>query len=154
MSQVALPKNLQKSLDKVLKEFKVDTDKKVDKGVRVAVIKTWGGIIKMTPVDSGRARNNWFITSEKPSEETTARVGTTKGGEYVTSQTKRLSVLDGSRWFLTNNLPYINSLEFGLYNKPGTSKTVNGYSKQAPRGMVRLNLLKWGKNLRNAFKAL
>lgn len=154
MSQVVLPKNLQKALDKTLKEFEINTNEKVNKGVRVAVIKTWGGIIKMTPVDSGRARNNWFISTNSPSDETTGRVGISKGSTYVGQKTKKLDVFTTERWFLTNNLPYIQSLEYGLYNKPGTEKTVNGYSKQAPRGMVRLNLLKWGKNLKNAFKAL
>ena len=43
---------------------------------------------------------------------------------------------------MTNNLPYIQKLEYGGYPNPAKTgdKTVNGYSKQAPAGMVRISL--------------
>lgn len=45
--------------------------------------------------------------------------------------------------FISNNLPYITTLEYGGYPNPpkkGTGKTINGYSKQAPNGMVGVTL--------------
>ena len=45
--------------------------------------------------------------------------------------------------YISNNLPYITKLEYGGYPKNpkgGSGKTVNGYSKQAPEGMVGVTL--------------
>ena len=46
-------------------------------------------------------------------------------------------------YFITNNLPYITKLEDGGYPNPPkkpTGKTVNGYSRQAPNGMVAVTI--------------
>jgi hypothetical protein len=44
--------------------------------------------------------------------------------------------------FIVNNLPYIAVLEYGGYPNPPSDpvhgKTIGGYSKQAPQGMVRV----------------
>ena len=45
--------------------------------------------------------------------------------------------------YISNNLPYIATLEYGGYPNPpksGSGKTVNGFSKQAPKGMVGVTL--------------
>ena len=42
---------------------------------------------------------------------------------------------------LSNNLPYIRHLEYGLYSQNSkTGKTVNGFSTQAPNGMFRISV--------------
>ena len=90
-------------------------------------IDLWTGITKRTPVDTGRARANWFLTSGSPSSDTV----------YLDAKGKNsvpyppfpdVSGADGTlSLFITNNLPYIEALE-------------NGHSQQAPSGMVRLTM--------------
>lgn len=70
-----------------------------------------------TPVDTGRARANWFIAEGAPRRETTT--GTTPAP--VPSLTG-LSII-----YITNSLPYIVPLEFG-------------HSQQAPFGMLRISI--------------
>lgn len=70
-----------------------------------------------TPVDTGRARANWFVAEGAPRIETT---------EAVTAAP--IPKLTGDTViFITNSLPYIVPLEYG-------------HSKQAPYGMVRRSI--------------
>lgn len=81
------------------------------------------GVIMATPVDTGTARNNWIV-SEKPDHS--VNDGSDKSGQgalqkifVFISQNAKL----GSVVYIQNNLPYIERLE-------------DGYSQQAPSGMV------------------
>jgi hypothetical protein len=71
-------------------------------------------ITQGTPVDTGRARANWFVSEGAPRLETTESI--------VPEPRPRLT--GESVMFITNSLPYIVPLEYG-------------HSKQAPYGMVR-----------------
>ena len=130
-------------------------------------------IIMATPVDSGRARGNWFpeINSFSSQEDLTAddKRGL-KARASVRSKVRALEL--GHTFTLTNNLPYIEKLEYGLYPlnpKYGTRYEIRdsdkfvtetgfvilsqgGFSKQAPQGMVRINLIKWQQHINNGFK--
>ena len=112
---------------------------------RAIITELFGSVIKDTPVDTGRARANWQteINAPKTNElNTTDKTGAGAKAEVV-------GKANASRWgdalHLTNNLPYIFKLEYGGYpNPPRTTsgKTVNGFSKQAPQGMFRRNILR------------
>ena len=59
---------------------------------------------------------------------------------------------DDESIFISNNLPYITTLEYGGYPKHpkgGKGKTVDGFSRQAPEGMVGVTLA----NNENIFNA-
>jgi hypothetical protein len=82
-------------------------------------------VVMRSPVDTGRFRANWNVSfgspdlaitenKDKPGQETIA-----KGGSLIGSL-DRLNQI-----WISNNLPYANRLE-------------NGWSKQAPAGMVAL----------------
>lgn len=96
------------------------------------------GIILKTPVDTGRARGNWQSTLGAPatgeSNFTVAISGKGRGkgtGGKTRAGMQRLAEASqvvagiklGDRYFLSNNLPYIEALE-------------HGHSKQAAAGMV------------------
>lgn len=104
-----------------------------------------------TPIDTGQAQSNWFVEVDGCSGKTTndtsranlalaqATVATALGRKHIPKY-----------FMLFNNLPYIRHLEYGLYPNPPkkpTGKTVNGYSTQAPQGMLRLTLNKWASIL-------
>jgi hypothetical protein len=81
------------------------------------------GVVNKTPVDTGRARGNWQTTLGDPATgtlDTTDQGGnqTIARGSSTVTTAEPFSVI-----WLSNNLPYIERLE-------------NGYSQQAPNGMV------------------
>lgn len=74
-------------------------------------------IVEKTPVDTGRARANWFVAEGAP------RLTTTES----TAPSSRPALTGRSVIFITNSLPYIVPLEYG-------------HSGQAPNGMVRISI--------------
>ena len=152
VAKLLSPERLSGALKEVLDDYTELSKAKAIKGIRRAAIKTLSGIVKMSPIGNsdrwktpykpkgyvgGRFRNNWFIGSVVTGETTTEtdKKGTGYIGKYVNTQTFKTPV------FFYNNLPYAYALEFG-------------HSKQTPKGMVRINVLKWKKNLKNAFEAV
>ena len=117
----------------------------------------YSSIVKKTPVgnpdfdkDSGRARGNWQVTVGAPAEgEVKDRRKTPKPISSMPEPKGDESI------FITNNVPYITTLEYGGYPTPvkkgsRTRKEIKppryeimsegGYSKQAPEGMVGVTL--------------
>lgn len=85
-------------------------------------------VVQRTPVDTGRARGNWQASLDSPESAQIERLDK-DGGGTINSIAGILfgSALANVLW-LTNNLPYIQRLE-------------NGYSQQAPAGMVRTSVI-------------
>ena len=147
MAKIIQMSQLGDELSKALKSSDVEIKARANIAIRVATIKTWGKIIRMTPVDSGRARSNWFIGLSVGSEVNT--VNRRRGPQYIDRNLPQ--DLLTTKVFMYNNLPYIETLEFGGYGEG--PKTAGGFSTQAPQGMVRVSLLGWGRALKKAFKA-
>lgn len=108
--------------------------------VRVVAIECFGGVIMGTPVGNpslwqspappgytgGTARANWQLTNGAPAQgEVAATDGGTATRSAVISEIPRLQFT--GRYTLANNVPYIEKLE-------------DGWSTQAPQGMVKLNV--------------
>lgn len=75
-----------------------------------------------TPVDTGRLRGNWQCTINIPASGELDRFG----GEGPKSEIYGTVTAPGL-FYLTNNLPYAERIEY------------DGWSQQAPQGMVRIN---------------
>jgi len=100
-------------------------------------------IIMKTPVDTGRLRGNWQASANQvitTSVQTIDRSGAATIGAVIPQAIRAV----GGVFYLQNNLPYAAVAEFGLWGKPPGSangpKTTDGYSTQAPAGMVRLSI--------------
>ncbi len=120
----------------------------LDKDLRGVYFSGLSEIIKATPVDSGRARNNWFLTVNAPSNQSTTSKSQGLGAERQLSKMPK-SVI-GKKLYFTNNLPYAYLLEYGGFTKkPETSKTIKSFSKQAPDGFVRRVIAKMRKKIRS-----
>lgn len=117
-------------------------------------------VVKRTPVDTGRARGGWQVTLNSPSDKKSDTTDPSGGAAIEAGN----SVIAGSQPFqviwMSNNVDYIRILEEGAFvpPNPGPSKTggsasaagrkarkgktlvQNGYSVQAPEGMVAITL--------------
>jgi len=116
-----------------LKKFEIDVDKFADSlGLDVALVvkklsfDIFADVVVGTPVDTGRAMNNWVISIGSPSRDVTdvggssASIAASKEGTAVG---KLAEVKPFDTVWISNNLPYIGFLE-------------EGTSKQAPKGWV------------------
>ena len=126
---------------KQIHEFNIKAMVQSEAKIKKAFIGLSTDIIMDTPVLSGRLRNNWMVSVNKGSNETTERTGNESIGRVNAVKFKL-----GDTLYLTNNLPYAERIEFGLYPSPSkTGKTVGGYSVKSPQGMCRKNVIKWEK---------
>lgn len=107
-------------------------------------------ILYRTPVDDGRARQNWIVTLNGGSLAYNPNAA--KGGMVLADGRRMIFNAKGDdSIIIQNNVPYIGKLEYGGYgpNSP-SGKTVNGFSKQAPRGMVGVTMLEAGAVLNDS----
>ena len=127
------------------------------RGVYLAGLKN---IVQGTPADSGRARNNWFLSVGAPSNKITTSSSVGGGGSLSQASKTPKDVLNNTIFF-TNNLPYIGVLEYGGFPSPvengsyiKRSKSfeilsINGFSKQAPNGWVRKTVIQMQNKIRS-----
>lgn len=98
----------------------------VEKAVRRAAIAADSTVVQATPVDTGRARANWFVSIGNPVFTATDAVdpsgaGAISSGRAIASTWK----LGQGPIFISNSVPYIVPLD-------------QGSSRQAPFGMTSL----------------
>ena len=120
-----------------------------------------------SPVDTGNFRANWNFSFGSPDFSTRDAAGAGEaGGAEVVGKMKSdiASAQDGvlgKTSCLANGLPYGPILEYGGYPNPPKKgsyvkgsgyviKSVGGFSRQAPQGMVRVTLVAFDEVLRVA----
>ena len=136
-------------------KFLTKTDRRVNSVVKKIVIDLGTKIILRTPVGNpsmwqdpdgapvgyagGQARANWqYGNGNMPSGtlDTIDKAGSSTVNKIISGvQASRAA----SVHWVTNNLPYINRLE-------------NGWSRQAPQGMVRLSVMEFKQVVKDAIK--
>ena len=109
---------------------------KVESIVKVTMIELFNRVIQKSPVDTGRFRANWNCSIGSPNLSTSQAIDPSGSGAISKATSTVVSyTLNGQSVFLTNNLPYADRLE-------------NGWSKQAPNGMVRLSMMEIQNSVR------
>ncbi len=107
--------------------FAAKTERKMDLAVQKIALELFSRVILKTPVDKGRARANWQVAIGT-APDGTLELEDKSGTATVSAATATAAgVRAGDVIFLVNNLPYIQKLE-------------DGYSGQAPAGMVGLTV--------------
>ena len=126
-----------------IREFRIDFSNLSDEVFRITVIKFFGQIVQASPVDTGRFRANWFVTISRPSRK--VEPNSEKSENQVNQRIER--VVNGARiprvFWLTNNLSYSEVIEFGGFR--GGPKTIGGFSRQAPKGVVRITAKRFSR---------
>jgi len=122
-----------------LAQFSAKVGLKLDTVVRKVVIDMTSEMVRMTPVDTGHARSNFFwgisrVGTIDPTRSANGAPSLTRAAAFAAN------VRAGGVVYLTNNLPYIMPLEFG-------------HSKQAPAGMARITVARWQELVNKAVRS-
>lgn len=138
-----------------LKAFSRAVHMQIEDVIRAVVFELLRMIVVRTPVDTGRAAGSWMVRGGETDQFVLPESSHMSREEAVALAMERVKSVDFSNpflmWWIYNNLPYIEVLEYGLYPNPPEKgsyvkgvgyviKTVAGYSKQAPAGMVRISI--------------
>lgn len=110
--------------------------------MRSVAFKLFSAIIKASPVDTGRFRMNWQAAGATPRGGLVAGEDKTGASAIASAETFITNTQAWEEFTLANNLPYANVIEFGGYPGSGPN-TVGGFSKQAPQGVVRINVVRF-----------
>jgi hypothetical protein len=111
---------------RAIDKFIAKANGNVDQVIRQTIVLAAQGLVQRTPVDTGRARANWILGVGNIDLTTSNR--TDKGGGSTVSRVAAEVASARSRvFYITNALPYIQRLE-------------DGWSRQAPAGMVSVTL--------------
>lgn len=108
-------------------KFETKTNGKLELAIRKIALEMFSRVILKTPVDTGRMRGNWQVaigTAPSGTLELDDKSGQASIGKV---QAAALGLKVGDIIYLANNLPYAMRLE-------------EGYSQQAPAGMVSLTV--------------
>jgi hypothetical protein len=143
--------------------FGIKTAEELRVTARMIVYEMFRRVIIKTPVDTGAARYNWMTSiggnGDNPPVEPEGR--DKSGNKALGRVALAMKTYDGeSIAWLSNGLPYARVLEYGLYPNPPLRgswvkgkgwvvKSVGGYSRQAPQGMVRVTALEFGGVVRS-----
>lgn len=112
-----------------IRAFGITTSKAHDKVVRETTIALFTSVITETPVDEGAAKGSWQTTVAAPAEGQSGRADPS-GRMAIAEAMANTPAGAGQVTFLTSNLAYIERLE-------------NGWSMQAPNGMVKRNVTRF-----------
>lgn len=123
-----------------------------EKVSRSVSIKLFSAVILATPVDTGRLRINWQASGNTPASGEVN--GADKLGSKSISDAKKFvsNAIEWENFTLTNNLTYAETIEYGGYTGGGPNTTVDGYSTQAPAGMVRVNVTRFQRLINEALR--
>lgn len=113
-----------------LKRFAAKAKQKPAEAQRKIFTELSRRIIMRTPVDTGRARANWMPAVGAPDLSTTEGRDPNGSTSVANATLVALQVGMDQTLYLTNALPYIQRLE-------------DGWSQQAPAGMVKLSALEF-----------
>ena len=94
--------------------------------IRKVTIDLFGRVVAMSPVDTGRFKSNWQCTLDAAATTPVATADKEGAATVAAMQSSVSSFPIGRVMYLSNALPYAYRLEY------------EGWSKQAPMGMVRL----------------
>ena len=123
------------------KKIESKIDRTLDQGIRATILELSTAIIKDTPAKTGRARGNWQASIGRGATGEVSVVNKRAGeAKAISNVNQKASVAVGDLYYLTNNLPYIERLEYG-------------WSKQAPGGMVRKNMQNFNRLLAKNIRA-
>lgn len=120
-----------------VKKFAEKAGEQADAVISKICLDLLSDIVLNTPVDTGRARANWFTSIGAPSNTTIEYEGAqSAAGIAIGRASDDIAKASGNIFWISNNLPYIYRLEF------------EQWSKQAPSGMVRLAINRAERKMR------
>jgi hypothetical protein len=108
-----------------------------DTVVRQASLSVLSSVVKRSPVDTGRFRGNWQTTVANPATGTLQAEDKGGSASIAAGVGALTNAKAGDTVWIVNNLPYAQRLE-------------NGWSDQAPTGMVRLTVNEFEKYVKDA----
>lgn len=119
------------SLASDLRRFAQKSNQKMETVIKSSIIRVGTSIVVKTPVRDGRLKNNWLGAYGTVDTSVTQAVDPSGAQAIGRLTAKAAGVTVGEAFYFTNSLPYASRIEY------------DGWSQQAPAGMVRVSIASW-----------
>ncbi len=119
-------------------EWLDETESTIDNVLQTLAIKVGTQVINMSPVDTGLFKGNWQMTIDETASSSLIRYDEEGYATIAALSAKANSFTAGQIAYIQNHVLYGYDLEYGTYNGPTAKVTSDGFSRQAPEGMVRI----------------
>lgn len=119
------------SLASDLRRFAQKSNQKMETVIKSSLIRVGSSVVAKSPVDTGRFKNNWLSAYGTIDTSITNALDSSGSQAIGKLVQKAAGVKVGETFYFTNSLPYAERLEY------------EGWSQQAPAGMVRVSIAAW-----------
>ncbi len=123
---------------KAMDQWTKQVSLKMDNIFKDVVILVGESVVRISPVDTGLFRGNWQLTVDGEESSELNRLDPTGGAALASITSRAQGLKAGQIAYILNHLEYGYDLEYGTYNGPTAKVTEQGFSRQAPEGMVRV----------------
>ncbi len=123
---------------KAMEQWTKQVSLKMDNIFKDVVILVGESVVRISPVDTGLFRGNWQLTVDGEESSELNRLDPTGGAALASITSRAQGLKAGQIAYILNHLEYGYDLEYGTYNGPTAKVTEQGFSRQAPEGMVRV----------------
>lgn len=124
-------RNANKRFSMQIERFAEETKQQATKRMNDIVMELYGNIRDRTPVDTEELRKSWTVAYN------------TMVTNFNGSVSLPTRITNDGFYSIGTDKVYAPIIEYGLYPNPPeypTGKTINGFSTQAPQGMVRVSI--------------
>lgn len=128
---------------KAMDQWTKQVSLKMDNIFKDVVILVGESVVRISPVDTGLFRGNWQLTVDGEESNELNRLDPTGGAALASITSKAQGLKAGQIAYILNHLGYGYDLENGTYNGPTAKVTEQGFSRQAPHGMVKVTAAKF-----------
>lgn len=136
----------------VINRWVEETETKVDDVLQTIAIKIGEMVVTLSPVDTGRFRGNWQMSIDSPASSSLLRTDQDGHATIAAIASVANSFTAGQMAYIQNHVLYGNDIEYGLYNGPTEKVTDEGFSRQAPAGVVRITEGQFVKIIQDAVR--
>lgn len=121
-----------------INEWIEQTENRIDDVLQTIAIKVGESVVRLSPIDTGRFRGNWQMSIDSTATSSLLRYDLNGQATIDAIASVANSFTAGQVAYIQNHVLYGNDLEYGTYNGPTAKVTDEGFSRQAPHGMVRV----------------
>lgn len=122
----------------VINQWVENTETKIDNVLQTIVFKVGESLVTLSPVDTGRFKANWQLGIDAGSANSFNSFDQSGTSTIAEIASKAKTFTAGQVAYIQNHVLYGYDLEYGTYNGPTQKVTDQGFSRQAPHGMVRV----------------
>lgn len=137
---------------KALQDWTAEVKATMNGIFRDVVIDIGRSVVRLSPVDTGHFRGNWQLTIDNEESGELSREDISGSVTIADIVNKAGTLTAGQVAYIVNHVEYGYDLEYGTYFGPTAKVTPEGFSRQAPEGVLRITAARFSEIVNEAVR--